>query len=198
MKLVLASMSPYRRQQLADLGYSFSVIPAHIDESPQLNELPRDLTLRLARQKANAVSEKERESIVVGSDQVGTFGDQVLTKPGTRDRAIEYLRLFSDNVVTFHTAVALRSPDGSELADVVDTKILFRKLSSQEIEAYVDLDQPFDCAGAIKSEQHALHLFQWVRSDDPSALVGLPLIKTAAFLRKMGINPLLPSGSRIH
>ena len=190
MKLILASMSPYRREQLKALGYSFQVVPGNIDESRRSGESARDLTLRLARLKAETVAARKPGYTVIGSDQVGVCNDEILTKPGNRDRALNCLMRYPSKIVTFETAVAVRGQDGTMYSDVVTTTIKFRDFSVGEARRYVDLDEPLDCAGAIKSERHAPLLFEWVRSDDPSALVGLPLIKTSNFLRRVGINPL--------
>lgn len=191
-------MSRYRREQLNALGYTFEVVPADIDETHLSGETARELTLRLARQKAETVAAQHPECIVIGSDQVGVCKDEVLTKPGNRQRALEYLMRYPNNTVTFETAVAVRRLDGLVHADVIGTTIKFRDFNLIEAERYVDLDEPFDCAGAIKSEQHGPLLFEWVRSDDPSALVGLPLIRTSSFLRLVGINPLRKDDSSIH
>ena len=190
MELILASMSPYRKWQLRNLGYAFSVIPAHIDESRLPGEMPRDLALRLAREKARRVHQIHGDAVIVGSDQIGVYQDKILTKPGSREKALEHLNTYSGGVVTFETAIAVRGTDETEFFDVVSTTIGFRRFTTLEAEAYVDMDEPYDCAGAIKSEKHGPLLFEWVRSDDPSALVGLPLIRTAEFLRRLGINPL--------
>ena len=198
MKLILASMSRYRREQLNALGYTFEVVPADIDETHLSGETARELTLRLARQKAETVAAQHPGCIVIGSDQVGVCKDEVLTKPGNRQRALECLMRYPNNTVTFETAVAVRRLDGLVHADVIGTTIKFRDFNLIEAERYVDLDEPFDCAGAIKSEQHGPLLFEWVRSDDPSALVGLPLIRTSSFLRLVGINPLRKDDSSIH
>ncbi len=195
MKLILASGSPYRKQQLQSLGYSFSVVPANIDESRLDGESTRQLALRLARSKAETVGSQIPDAAIIGSDQVGICDLEILRKPGTHERALAQLFRLSGKVVTFETALVVKSPRTSVLADSIATTIQFRKFSLSEAETYVELDRPFDCAGAFKSEARGSLLFDWVRSNDPSALVGLPLIKTAEFLRKLGINPLSPTES---
>lgn len=190
VKLVLASKSPYRRKQLEGLGLSFDVDAADIDETRLTDESARELTLRLARKKAETVAVRKPGYIVIGSDQVGVCKGEILTKPGNRKLALDCLMQYPGNTVNFETAVAVRSIEGTILTDVVTTSIRFREFSLLEAERYLDLDEPFDCAGAIKSERHASLLFEWVRSDDPSALIGLPLIRTADFLRRVGVNPL--------
>ncbi|MCY3884719.1 MAG: Maf family protein [Gammaproteobacteria bacterium] len=190
VQLILATMSPYRREQLQSLGYSFRVVPAHIDETQHSNESAYDLTMRLAQLKAETVADLNPGCVVIGSDQVGVCDSEILTKPGNRENALACLMRYPGSLVRFETAVCVRAPDGKIFGDVVSTTIKFREFTPGEAERYVDLDKPFDCAGAIKSERHAPLLFESVCSDDPSALVGLPLIKTASFLRLLGINPL--------
>lgn len=190
VQLILATMSPYRREQLQSLGYSFHVIPADIDETRHSNESAYDLTLRLAQLKAETIAARNPDCAVIGSDQVGECNNKILTKPGNRQSALDCLMRYPGNIAKFETAVAVHSPDGKSFKDVVTTTIKFRKFTRSEAERYVDLDEPFDCAGAIRSERHAPLLFESVSSDDPSALVGLPLIKTSTFLRLLGINPL--------
>ncbi len=190
MNLILASKSPYRKHQLQMMGYSFSVVPANIDESPLRGEAPRQLALRLAFEKASKVSLEQPAAAVIGSDQVGFSDRELLAKPGNRERAVHQISRLAGQVVTFETALVIKSPNERELSDTITTTIGFRDFTLAEAESYVDLDEPYDCAGAFKSELRGPLLFEWVRSDDPSALVGLPLIKTSEFLRKLGINPL--------
>lgn len=198
MKLILASMSRYRQEQLQSLGYTFEVVPAHIDETRQPGESARELTLRLARKKAETVATSNPLCTVIGSDQVGECQGEILTKPGDRASALKRLMQYPNSTIRFQTAVAVRSPQDKILEDVVSTTIKFREFTLSEAEAYLDLDKPYDCAGAIKSEQHGLLLFEWVKSDDPSALIGLPLIRTSSFLREVGINPLIEVASSTH
>ncbi len=190
MELVLASGSKYRRQQLEQAGYQFSSVPADIVESMRAKESPRELALRLAQEKASNIASSFPNAVVIGSDQVGVFQNRVLTKPGSRDRALASLLSYAGNFVTFETAVAIQDPKGSVLCDCISTAVKFRQFSESEAEGYLDLDEPYDCVGAIKSEKGGGLLFEWVRSDDPSALIGLPIIRTAQFLRHFGINPL--------
>ncbi|MCY4144038.1 MAG: Maf family protein [Gammaproteobacteria bacterium] len=195
MNLILASKSPYRKHQLQSLGYSFTVVPANIDESRLRGEAPRQLALRLAREKARKVSLENPEATVIGSDQVGFNDRGILEKPGNNERAVDQISRLAGQVVTFETALVVRSPTEREFFDTITTTIGFRNFTRGEAETYVGLDEPFDCVGAFKSEMHGPLLFEWVRSDDPSALVGLPLIRTSDFLRELGINPLAPLDS---
>ncbi|MCE2407505.1 MAG: septum formation protein Maf [Pseudomonadales bacterium] len=188
-RLILASGSRYRRQQLTVAGYEFEAITPNTDETSKPNELPHELAKRLAFQKAVAVLTSRPNAIVIGADQVCAFGDQSLGKPGTTEAAKAQLHLIASQVVTFHSAVAVLSANNSHQF-IVPTEIAIRDLTPAEIARYVELDSPVDTAGAIKSELRGPHLFNRVTSDDPSALIGLPLIRLAATLREFGINPL--------
>lgn len=188
-RLILASGSRYRRQQLSDIGYEFEVKAPNIDESAQTGESPPDLAKRLAYQKALAVLTVRPNAVVIGSDQVCALDDQALGKPGTEEAAIAQLQLMANRTVVFHSAVAVLSANNARQF-IVPTEVVMRDLTSDEIETYVALDSPLDTAGSIKSEQRGSLLFQRVTSDDPTALVGLPLIRLAATLREFRINPL--------
>ena len=189
-RLILASGSRYRRKQLSDIGYEFEVKTPNIDESAHPGESPLDLAKRLAYQKAIAVLTVRPNAVVIGSDQVCALDDQALGKPGSEEAAIAQLKLMANHAVVFHSAVAVLSANDARQF-IVPTEVVMRDLTLDEIETYVALDAPLDTAGSIKSEQRGSLLFQRVTSDDPSALVGLPLIQLAAVLRDFGINPLL-------
>ena len=188
-KLILASGSRYRQQQLRNAGFEFDVATSNIDESRQPDESPQALAQRLAKEKANAVLSRREDAIVIGADQVCAFGEQALGKPDTAENAIRTLEMLSNHVVVFHSAVAVVSATKSSEFSV-PTEVALRELTRSEIQAYVALDNPLDTAGAIKSEQSGSLLFSRVTSDDPSALIGLPLIGLAATLREFGIDPL--------
>ena len=187
--LVLASSSPYRQAQLESLGLSFESRPADVDETPKPKELPMQLAMRLAKHKAEKVNALYPNSVVIGADQVCAHQDTALGKPLTHERARHQLKKLSGSIVTFYSAVSVRNSD-QQVAFTVETEVEFRSLSDVEIESYLQLDQPYDCAGAIKSEQRGSLLFRRVTSDDPTALIGLPLIKLGEALRSFGINPL--------
>jgi len=190
-RLILASTSPYRRALLERLGLPFEVLPPAVDETPLPSESPERLALRLACAKAEVVAGADRQAVVIGSDQVAALGGAVLGKPGTAARAREQLAAASAGAVVFHTAVALARP-GRALASHTDrTEVRFRTLSPLDIERYVALDQPFDCAGSFRSEGLGIALLESIVSEDPSALVGLPLIWLAAALKDAGLDPLL-------
>ena len=188
-KLILASGSRYRQQQLRNAGFEFEVATSNIDESRQPNESPHGLAQRLAKEKANAVLSLNEDAIVIGADQVCAFREQALGKPGTPENAVQTLQMLANQVVVFHSAVAVVSAtQSSEFS--VPTEVELRELTQSEIQAYVALDSPLDTAGAIKSERSGSLLFNRVTSDDPTALIGLPLIRLAATLRDFGIDPL--------
>lgn len=191
LRLILASGSSYRREQLSTAGYEFDTRPPNIDETPLPDESPSEIAKRLAYQKAIAVLTVCPSAVVIGSDQVCALDDQALGKPGTAEAAIKQLQLLSNRTVTFHSAVAVLSAHNSDQF-IEPTEVVMRDLTLTEIENYVALDSPLDTAGAIKSEQRGSLLFSRVTSDDPSALIGLPLIRLAATLRDFGINPLAP------
>ncbi len=193
-RLILASGSRYRRQQLTAAGFEFDTIAPNVDESPQPHEKPSELAHRLAFAKARAVLTSRPNAVVIGGDQVCAIGDRALGKPGNAVTAIAHLKLISNCLVTFYSAVAVMSSNRTAQFSV-STEVEMRKLQEEEITRYVSLDQPFDTAAAIKAEQRGPLLFNRVTSDDPSALIGLPLIQLAATLREFGINPLLEGDS---
>ena len=189
--LVLGSTSPYRRELLQRLRIAFSVLAPNVDEAPQPREAPRTLALRLALAKAHAVATQQPEAVVIGSDQVAELAGQALGKPGTHERAAAQLRQMSGHSVVFQTAVAVVcQATGFEQVDLAAVTVRFRDLSDAEIERYLRAEQPYDCAGSAKSEGLGISLLDAIDSDDPTALVGLPLIRTCRMLRAAGM--LLP------
>lgn len=189
--LILASTSRYRRELLQRLRLPFAVETPHTDETPLPNEVPAALALRLAVAKAKAVAAQHPEAVVIGSDQVADLHGQPIGKPGDFERAVQQLRRMSGQQVVFQTAVAVvRRDHGFEHALLAPVAVTFRTLSDAEIERYLRLDQPFDCAGSAKSESLGVALLERIDSDDPTALVGLPLMRTCRLLREAGIDPL--------
>lgn len=185
--LVLASTSRYRRELLERLGLPFEVARPEVDEAALPGESPRDLAIRLAQAKAQAVAcQRSDGAWALGSDQVADIDGQPLGKPGGHSAAIEQLRAMSGRVVRFHTALCLAHADGRLHADCDLTEVHMRHLSDAEIGRYVDAEQPFDCAGSFKSEGLGISLFERIDNHDPSALVGLPLIATCRLLRMAG------------
>jgi septum formation protein len=195
-RLILASTSRYRRELLARLRLPFDVVAPDVDETPGVDEKPPALARRLALAKAQAVAARAPDAIVIGSDQVAELDGRCIGKPGTHDRATEQLRTMSGRTVVFHTAVSVlaRSPAFAGSA-VVPVIVRFRKLTDREIERYLRAEEPYDCAGSAKCETLGIALLEAIESDDPTALVGLPLIKTCELLRGAGVDPLADSVS---
>jgi septum formation protein len=188
LRLVLASTSPYRRQLLERFGQRFTVAAPEVDESPLPGETPIDLVNRLARAKAEVVARRNPRSIVIGSDQVAVFGREIIGKPGNPERCIEQLKAVSGQRLTFHTAVhVIQSDSGSNDSHLDITTVHFRKLSAEEIARYVARERPVNCAGGFKAEGLGITLFDRIDSQDPTALIGLPLIWLSAALRKVGL-----------
>lgn len=187
--LILGSSSPYRRELLQRLQLPFNVVVPAVDESPLPGEAPAALAQRLALSKAQAVAERHPQALVLGSDQVAELNTQALGKPGNHERARAQLRRMSGQSVCFHTAVALLCIEsgyrGSALAPV---RVQFRPLSDEEIERYLQAEQPYDCAGSAKSEGLGIALLERIESDDPTALIGLPLIRLVRMLEREGLH----------
>jgi septum formation protein len=189
--IVLGSSSPYRRELLSRLRLPFEVAVPDVDESPHARETPRDLALRLALAKARAVATQHPTAAVIGSDQVADLQGEPLGKPGDHERAVAQLRRMSGRVVVFQTAVAVVcTQTGFEQVDLAPVKVTFRDLDNEEIESYLRAEKPYDCAGSARSEGLGIALLQAIESDDPTALVGLPLIRTCRMLRAAGV-PIL-------
>jgi len=195
-RLILASTSRYRRELLARLRLPFDVVAPDVDETPGVDEKPPALARRLALAKAQAVAARAPDAIVIGSDQVAELDGRCIGKPGTHDRATEQLRTMSGRTVVFHTAVSvLASSPAFAGSAVVPVIVRFRKLTDREIERYLRAEEPYDCAGSAKCETLGIALLEAIESDDPTALVGLPLIKTCELLRGAGVDPLADSVS---
>ncbi|MCO4095131.1 MAG: septum formation inhibitor Maf [Acidovorax sp.] len=189
--LVLGSTSPYRRELLARLRLDFSVDAPRVDETPQPGEAPARLAQRLAMEKALDVASRHPGAVVIGADQVAELDGQPIGKPGNHARAVAQLRAMRGRQVVFHTAVAVVRPDtGFAQGLLAPVAVQFRPLTDAEIERYLRLEQPYDCAGSAKCETLGIALLERIDSDDPTALVGLPLMRTCALLRQAGIDPL--------
>lgn len=189
MQLILGSTSRYRAELLARLRLPFETAAPHVDETPLAGEAPADLALRLARAKAKAVLAQYPEALVIGADQVADLDGEPIGKPGNHARAVAQLRRLSGREVRFETAVAVARAGFS--ADHLSTvTVVFRDLTDAAIERYLQLDQPYDCAGSAKSEALGVALLERITSDDPTALIGLPLIATCALLRAAGLDAL--------
>jgi len=187
--IVLSSTSKYRAQLLTRLGLRFIQAAPICDETPLPGELPNQLATRLSMEKADSLRSEHPNGIIIGSDQVASVGSKLLGKPGTRERAIEQLGYMNGQTVHFYTGLAVLHGQSGEWQQHLDTtRVAMRNLSADEIERYVDKDQPLDCAGSFKLEQLGVSLFESVESEDPSALVGLPLIAVARCLRNLGMQ----------
>jgi len=186
--LVLGSTSRYRRELLERLNLPFEVAAPDVNETPLPSETPRDLALRLALAKARAVAQQHPGAVVIGSDQVADLAGEPLGKPGQHERAVQQLRQMSGQTVVFQTAVAVVcAATGFEQVELAPVEVRFRALSDEEIERYLRAEQPYDCAGSAKSEGLGIALLDAIHSDDPTALIGLPLIRTCRMLRAAGL-----------
>lgn len=187
--LVLGSTSAYRRELLSRLRVPFSVEPPHVDETPRAGEAPAALAQRLAAAKAAAVARQHPQAIVIGSDQVADLDGEPLGKPGNHANALAQLRRMSGRTVVFQTALSVMcEASGFAEHDLAPVRVRFRELTDAEIEAYLLVEQPYDCAGSAKSEGLGIALLESIDSDDPTALVGLPLIRTCRMLRNAGLR----------
>ncbi len=185
--LVLASTSPFRRELLTRLGIGFATAAPEVDETPRRGETPDALVRRLSEAKARAVGETCR-GLIIGSDQVATTGSDILGKPGTHERAVAQLQHLSGKTVTFHTGLCLLNSENGELQlDVVPFRVVFRQLDDERIERYLQHDRPYNCAGSFKSEGLGITLFERMQGDDPTALIGLPLIRLTTMLARAGM-----------
>ena len=184
-RLILASTSVYRRELLERLRIPFEVISPKVDETPHTGESTLNLALRLAQAKAAAVAKEHPDAWVIGSDQVADLCGAAIGKPGNFERALAQLQLMRGQVVTFQTALCLMRGD-SQTTLCVPTEVTFRKLPGSTLEAYLLAEEPYDCAGSAKSEGLGISLLESIKSDDPTALIGLPLIALTSMLRDAG------------
>lgn len=186
--LILASTSVYRRQLLERLRLPFTVVASQVDETPLPDETPAQMAMRLALAKARAVAQQQPQAVVIGSDQVADLNGQALGKPGHHARAVSQLQAMRGQLVVFQTALSVVCL-ASEFAqtELAQVKVRFRHFSDAQIEAYLLAEQPYDCAGSAKSEGLGIALLDAIVSDDPTALIGLPLIRTCRMLRAAGL-----------
>lgn len=193
-RLILASGSAYRKELLSRLQLPFDVMSPDIDETPHKNETPSETALRLAEAKAKAVAKLAGASLIIGSDQVATLDHEQIGKPGDHARALVQLKKMRGREVIFHTALCLvdnRSASTLPLQiDSVATTVKFRDLPDVELDAYLQIEKPYDCAGSAKNEGLGIALIDHIRSDDPTALTGLPLIALTRMLRAAGVRLL--------
>ncbi|MGH8799584.1 MAG: Maf family protein [Casimicrobiaceae bacterium] len=189
--LVLASASPYRRDLLARLGLPFTTVAPGIDEAPLPAEAPADTAVRLAEAKARAAAVAHPDALIIGSDQIADFEGAAIGKPRDPAQALEQLKAMQGRTIVFHTGlVLLDAKSGRCRRALVDVASTFRQFDDSALEAYLARDEPYDCAGSVKVEALGIVLFTRVASDDPTALVGLPLVRLTDMLIAEGILPL--------
>jgi septum formation protein len=190
--LILASSSPYRQELLSRLRLSFEAVSPDIDETPLADELPEHTAVRLAQEKAAKIGIDRPDSLIIGSDQVATLDGMQIGKPGNHENALRQLQLMRGREVIFHTALCLwdsrRRPDEAAQVTNTQTFVRFRDLPDHELDAYLRIEQPYDCAGSAKNEGLGIALIEKIDSSDPTALTGLPLIALCSMLRRAGIT----------
>lgn len=190
-RIILASSSPYRRQLLQKLGIDFTWANPAIDETPKHGEAPESLVTRLAEEKARKLAATHTNHLIIGSDQIASFNGQIIGKPNRHEAALQDLRKFSGNKVSFLTGVCLlNSKTGNFQLSSEIYLVKFRKLTDSQIENYLRREQPYDCAGSFKSEGLGICLFEKMAGDDPHTLIGLPLIRLINMLANEDVHPL--------
>lgn len=187
-KLILASSSPYRRELLSRLQLPFEVVSPEVDEAAYSGEAPQATALRLAQVKAQSVATHYADALIIGSDQVAVLGSQILGKPMNYDTACQQLRAASGHTVVFYTAVCLLNASSGKIQTrLVPTHVCFRQLDEATIKRYVEKEQPYNCAGSAKAEALGITLLQRFEGEDPTAVIGLPLIALSDMLRQEGL-----------
>lgn len=190
-QLILASTSPFRRELLGRLGLPFAIDSPDIDETPLANESPEKLVARLALAKAQAVAARHPDALIIGSDQVAFCKDSILGKPGNHARALEQLQLLSGQTVRFYTGLSLLDSRTQRSETIVEPfDVHFRELTTTQIDSYLMREEPYQCAGAFKSEGLGIALFRRLEGADPNALIGLPLIQLVSLLEKFSVRIL--------
>ncbi|MEM7400808.1 MAG: nucleoside triphosphate pyrophosphatase [Pseudomonadota bacterium] len=191
MKIILASSSEYRKRLLAPLISSVICISPKIDESILPDETAKDYVSRLALEKAETIANDQNNALVIGSDQCAVLNKRIITKPNTPENAFQQLKASSGNTVTFYTGLSvINTKTNSKQISCEHYRVTFRKLSDKQIKAYLEKDQPYDCAGSFKAEGLGITLFEKLHGDDPNTLIGLPLIKLTTLLMKEGFDVL--------
>ena len=188
MKIILASSSIYRKSMLERLNLGFEIAIPNIDETAKEDELPSQLVMRLSCQKAKKIGESHSNALIIGSDQIACLDRQVLGKPGSRENAIRQLQCMSGQTIIFFTGLCLFNSESKESQSaIIPYEVCFRAINNDEIKRYLDMDSPYDCAGSFKSEKSGITLIKKMRGDDPTALMGLPLISLTEMLRNEGV-----------
>ena len=193
-QLILGSSSPFRKELLAKIGLEFITSSPDIDETRFEDEQPQRLVQRLAEQKARKIADSYPDALIIGSDQVAVLNEQVLGKPGNHENAMKQLIAASGNTVEFLTGLALFNSKSGHMQSLVESfKVTFKTLNENQIDYYLQQEQPYQCAGSFKSEGFGISLFEKLNGDDPNSLIGLPLIQLISLLENEGIDVLSPS-----
>ena len=188
LTLVLASSSPYRRELLSRFKLPFDVFNPDIDETPHINEKAKEISYRLAREKAFKVAPHYANSLIIGSDQTASCQNQIIEKPNTYENAIKQLDFLSGKIVTFYTSLCLLNTKTQKVQEcVVEFEVKYKELNQQIIETYLLKEQPYNCVGSVKSEGLGITLLEYIKGEDPTALIGLPLIKLSDMLQNEGM-----------
>jgi septum formation protein len=191
MRLVLASTSPYRKELLARLGLEFAVAAPNLDESPLAGETAAQTSERLAIAKARVLAEQFPNSLIIGSDQVALLNGEQLGKPGTHERAVKQLQAMRGQTIAFHTALALYNTATDTHQSIVDvTRVTMRNYTDEQIETYLQREQPYNCAGSAKTEGLGIVMIAAIEGRDPAAIIGLPLIELVTMLSHEGVAVL--------
>ena len=189
IKIVLASSSPYRRELLSRFNLPFNVVNPDIDESPRLNETTKEISVRLAREKAVHVAPHYGNSLIIGSDTTAECEGRIIEKPMTHSQAISQLKFLSGNLVKFYTSLCVLNTETQALQEcVVDFEVKYKVLTEKRIESYLFKEQPYNCVGSVKSEGLGIILLEYIKGEDPTALIGLPLMKLSEMLQKEGVT----------
>jgi septum formation protein len=189
LKLILASSSPYRRELLERLKIPFEVMAPEVDETPRPGEMPEKLVERLAVEKAQKIAGQMPGTLVIGSDQVAVYNGSIVGKPHSHDKAVEQLRSASGRTVTLYTGLVLVNADTQGVqCEVIPYRVTFRALTEAQIESYLRQEQPYSCAGSVKSEGLGIALLEKFEGDDPNTLIGLPLIRLVRMLENEGVK----------
>ena len=189
IKIVLASSSPYRRELLSRFNLPFDVVNPDIDESPRLNETAKEISVRLAREKAVHVAPHYGNSLIIGSDTTAECEGRIIEKPMIHSQAVSQLKFLSGNLVKFYTSLCLLNTETQALQQcVVDFEVKYKVLTEKRIESYLLKEQPYNCVGSVKSEGLGIILLEYIKGEDPTALIGLPLMKLSEMLQKEGVT----------
>lgn len=188
-RIVLGSSSPFRKALLEKLDLSFDTDSPDIDETPLKNEHPKDMVVRLAKEKAQAIAERHPQSIIIASDQCATLDGEIIGKPGDHENAVQQLQKASGRTVTFYTSLCVMNAATNQYEETVEPfYVYFRELSDNQIENYLKKEEPYNCAGSFKSEGLGIALFDRLEGNDPNTLIGLPLIQLIKMLEKFHVE----------